>query len=224
MPRLTVLTYNVRGLRDDLAALQRVIRGSGARLVFVQEVPRFFRVRARAADLARRCGMVVVAGGAGSAGNLLMGDVGVTVHGARTELFPLTPGRHLRAATVADLSLAGRRFTAVGTHLSLDGDERARQARALLELAGPGPAVVAGDLNEEPGGAVTATLSERLVDAAVAGGDPGTPTFPARRPDRRIDHVFADPALPVLGYDVLDGPDARAASDHLPVRVTLDLG
>jgi endonuclease/exonuclease/phosphatase family metal-dependent hydrolase len=221
MTELAVLTYNVRGLRDDYAALQRVIRGSGARLVFVQEAPKIFRARARAADLARRCGMVVVAGPVGAAGNLLMSDVGVRVHRAGEVLLPPTAGQQRRGATVADLSLAGRRFTVLGTHLSLDRDERARQARTLLELLGPGPAVLAGDLNEPPGGAVTATLSERLADAA--GGDE-TPTFSTRRPSRRIDYVFADPALAVTRYGVLDGPDVRAASDHFPVRVTLDLG
>ena len=60
MPELTVVTYNVRGLRDDLAALQRVVRGSRPHVLLVQEAPKFFRVRARAADLARRLGMVVV--------------------------------------------------------------------------------------------------------------------------------------------------------------------
>jgi endonuclease/exonuclease/phosphatase family metal-dependent hydrolase len=226
MTELAVLTYNVRGLRDDFAALQRVIRGSGARLVYVQEAPKIFRVRARAADLARRCGMVVVAGPVGASGNLLMSDMAVTVHRAREVLLPPTPGQQRRGATLAELSLSGRRFTALGTHLSLDRAERARQARVLLDLLGPGgpPAVLAGDLNETPGGAVTAVLSERLADAAVAGGDPGTPTYPTRRPGRRIDYVFADPALPVAGYEVLDGPDVRAASDHFPVRVTFDLG
>jgi endonuclease/exonuclease/phosphatase family metal-dependent hydrolase len=225
MTELAVLTYNVRGLRDDYAALQRVIRGSGARLVFVQEAPKIFRARARAADLARRCGMVVVAGPVdGASGNLLMCDVALTVHGVREVALPRTRGHQQRGAALAELSLAGHRFTALGTHLSLDGDERARQARILLDLLPPGPAVLAGDLNETPGGAVTEILSSRLVDAAVAGADPVTPTFPARRPRRRIDYVFADPAVPVTGYAVLDGPDVRVATDHLPVRATLDLG
>jgi endonuclease/exonuclease/phosphatase family metal-dependent hydrolase len=153
------------------------------------------------------------------------------VHRARDVLLPREcsaqfPPPQRRGATLAELSLGGCRFTAVGTHLGLTPDERARQARRLLGLVAPDapPPVLAGDLNEEPGGAVSAVLSERLVDAAVAGGDPGTPTFSTRSPRRRIDQVWADPGLPVTGYDVLDSADVRAASDHFPVRVRLELG
>jgi endonuclease/exonuclease/phosphatase family metal-dependent hydrolase len=230
MPTLTVLTYNVRGLRDDLDALVRVVRGSGAQLVYVQEAPKVVRWRARAADLARRCGLVVVTGGRPAGGNLLLSGLAVTVHRTRDVLLPREcpaqfPPPQRRGAALAELSLAGHRFTAVGTHLGLAPDERARQARRLLGLvpADAPPSVLAGDLNEEPGGTVSAVLSERLVDAAVAGGDPRTPTFSTRSPRRRIDQVWADPRLPVTGYDVLDSADARAASDHFPVRVRFAL-
>jgi endonuclease/exonuclease/phosphatase family metal-dependent hydrolase len=222
---LTLLTYNVRGLRDDVGALVRVVRESGAHLVAMQETPKIFRWRTRTAELARRCGMVVVTGGAGAAGNLLLADLSLRVHATRKVFFPQTPGLHLRGAAVAEVSLDGRRVTVIGTHLSLRAEERARQARMLLDLAGADglPAVLAGDLNEEPGGVVSDILAGRWVDAAVAAGDPGTPTFPARGPRRRIDYVWSDPRLAVRRHSVLDSADARVASDHLPVRVTLDL-
>ena len=231
MTELTVLTYNVHGLKDDFAALQRVIRESGAHVVCVQEAPKIFRWRARAADLARRCGLVVVAGGGDAAGNLMLCDLAVTVHRARTLFLPYElPSRpeipQLRGAVVAELSLAGKRFTALGTHLSLHAEERAHQAGRLLGLVDPAepPLVLAGDLNEPPGGPVSEVLAERLVDTAVAAGDPDTPTFSTWAPRRRIDHVWADPQLAVRKYTVLDSPDVRVASDHFPVRVTLDLG
>jgi endonuclease/exonuclease/phosphatase family metal-dependent hydrolase len=230
MTTLTVLTYNVRGLRDDVDALVRVVRGSGAQLLYVQEAPKVVRWRARAAELARRCGMVVVTGGRTAAGNLLLSDIAVTVHRAREVLLPLECPPRLklpqrRGATVAELSLAGHRFTALGTHLSLYPEERARQARRLLGFLPPDapPLVLAGDLNEEPGGVVSTVLGERLVDAAIVAGDPGSPTFSTGSPRRRIDYVWADPGLPVTGYEVLDSADVRAASDHFPVRVRLTL-
>ena len=231
MTSLTVLTYNVRGLRDDLGALVRVIRGSGAQLVYVQEAPKVFRWRARAADLARRCRLVVVTGGRQAAGNLLLSDLAVTVHRTRDVLLPWECPRKLeppqrRGATLAELSLGGHRFTAVGTHLSLHPQERPGQAGRLLGLVRQDapPLVLAGDLNEGPGGAVSEVLGERLADAAIAGGDPRTPTFSTGSPRRRIDYVWADPRLPVAGYEVLDLPDVRVAGDHFPVRVRLDLG
>ena len=55
---IRVLSYNIRSMRDDRAALARVIRACAPDLVLVQEAPRFFRWRKRAARLARRTGLV----------------------------------------------------------------------------------------------------------------------------------------------------------------------
>ena len=46
-----VLSYNIRSMRDDTAALARVIRACAPDLVLVQEAPRFFRWRKAAARL-----------------------------------------------------------------------------------------------------------------------------------------------------------------------------
>ena len=55
---------------------------------------------------------------------------------------------------------------------------------------------------------------------------PTAPTFPARRPRRRLDVVFASPELAVLPHREVDlaEADLAAASDHRPVWVDLDLG
>ncbi|HKS99161.1 MAG TPA: endonuclease, partial [Rugosimonospora sp.] len=58
-----------------------------------------------------------------------------------------------------------------------------------------------------------------LADTAP-GGD-GEATFPAAAPARRIDAVLADPRVRVESHQVLDGPLARRASDHLPVLADL---
>src|SRR4051795_12442339 len=52
-----VLSYNVRGLRDDQAALAEVVRGTDPDVVCVQEAPKYFRWRAKGAALARRWGV-----------------------------------------------------------------------------------------------------------------------------------------------------------------------
>jgi endonuclease/exonuclease/phosphatase family metal-dependent hydrolase len=235
--RLRVLSYNVHGLRDDLDALARVVAGSGAHVVFVQEAPKLLRWRARCAELARRCGLVVLAGGGDAAGNLLLGSVAVQVHAACGLLLPLTPGEQLRGAAVAFCSYAGRSFTAVGTHLGLDAAERERQVTALLDRLPPDgpPLVVAGDFNEPPGGAVWGAFTRRLDDAAVivgasVGGGPvsgatavDAPTYSCASPRRRIDGFFVDPRIRVTGYQVLDSADARRASDHFPVYAELTL-
>src|SRR4051812_45934395 len=103
MTAVRVLSYNVRGFRDDFTALQRVIRDSGAHLLFLQEVPKVFRGRARLADLARRTDRVVVPGGATAAGNALVSTIAIPVHSTRDVLLPLTPGEQLRGAATATL-------------------------------------------------------------------------------------------------------------------------
>lgn len=89
--------------------------------------------------------------------------------------------------------------------------------------------VLAGDVNEPPGGPVWRYLTGRYTDCfdgapAVAGatGACGA-TFPAGAPRGRIDAVFAGPGLSVItcgGPDVPPG-DLRAASDHRPVVAEL---
>lgn len=227
---LRVLSYNVRGLRDDKDAVVRTIVDSGADVVCVQEAPKIFRWRARAAALARRSGLVVVGGGGTAAGNLVLCRLGVTVHDVRTFFYPLTRGQQLRGAVVAHCSLAGSAFVVAGTHLATYAPERATQTSRLLRETGYGtaaallvpavPAVLAGDLNEEPDGEVWRLLGARLVDAGA--GDT-TPTFSVASPRRRIDGIFADPRLGVADHRVLDTPDVRRGSDHFPLLATLTL-
>ncbi|HEV2086714.1 MAG TPA: endonuclease/exonuclease/phosphatase family protein [Cryptosporangiaceae bacterium] len=221
--RLRVLNWNAHGLRDDVDALTRVVADARAHVVCLQEAPRHFRWRARSAALARRCGMVVLAGGGEDAvGNLLLCSLAVTVRATRSLRLPLTPGEQPRAAALARCTLGGVPFTAVGVHLGLHPAERVRHVPVLLAeaTAGGDPVVLAGDLNERPGGPVWQDLGRSLRDAA---GTDETPTFSCGAPDRRIDAIFADPALAVRHYAVLDSPSVRRASDHFPVYAELEL-
>jgi endonuclease/exonuclease/phosphatase family metal-dependent hydrolase len=221
-PALRVVSYNVHGLRDDRTALAAVVRSLAPDVLLVQEAPRRFRWRHRCAELARSLGMVVAVGGQPAAGNLILTDLRVRVGRTWCVRFPLTPGRHLRGAALADCSVGGARFVAAGSHLATDPVERPGQARLLAaELAGPGPPVVVGaDLNDQPGGPAWRALADALVDAA-AGADP--PTFPGTGPRVRIDAIFVDPRLEVVSHQVVDTPEARRASDHLPVVADLRL-
>jgi len=235
MTALRVLSYNVRSLRDDGDAVARVIRAAAPDVVCIQEAPRFLRWRARCAALARRSGLVVVTGGRSAAGNLLLCRVAVRVHSAEDVLLSAVPGLHRRGLALAELSLAGSRFTLAGTHLDLEPAARLRHveeildATARLSAAGRGsaggevsaPLVLCGDFNEPPGGPVWTALTAGLRDAG-AGADP-VPTFSVRSPRRRIDGVLVDPAFVVRSYDVLDSPDVRRASDHFPVLAELEL-
>ena len=53
MATVRIMSYNIRSLRDDRAAVVRVIRDVDPDVVCIQEAPRFFRWRAKCARL--RC-------------------------------------------------------------------------------------------------------------------------------------------------------------------------
>jgi endonuclease/exonuclease/phosphatase family metal-dependent hydrolase len=216
-----VLSYNVRGMRDDYAALTRVIREANPHVVFVQESTLLFRWRARAADLARRSGLVYVCGGGYTGGNVLLSSLAAQVHETREFLMPLQKGKHQRGAAIARMSVRGSEFLAVGTHLSLWDDERAEQAEMLsAELSDDVPVLLGGDLNEPPGGPVSEIFGRRWRD--VAGQDEAM-TYSTVSPYQRLDYLWADPRVTVRDYGVVTTPDARRASDHFPVYAELAL-
>lgn len=218
---LRVLCWNVRGLRDDRDALSETVAAVDPHLLIVQEAPRILRWRARAADLARRCDLVVVRGGPDASGNLLLASMAVTVRETAVARLPYTRFHHPRAAVVLRARLAGAPFTAIGVHLGLTAAERVAHVPTLLAALPPDePAVLAGDINETATGRAWRTLADRLVDAGA--GDP-TPTFSTAAPRRRIDGLFTTPGLSVRGYRVLDTPAVDRASDHRPLVAEIGL-
>jgi endonuclease/exonuclease/phosphatase family metal-dependent hydrolase len=225
--RLRVLSYNVRSLRDDPEAVARVIRSAHAHVVCIQEAPRLLRWRAKCAALSRRSGMVIVTGGRPAAGNLILSSLGVEVLAVRDVLLGREPRLHQRGVALAALRWHGHPVTVAGTHLDLEAAPRQRHAdeleRALAAFdPSDSPAIVAGDLNDEPGSPPWQTLSAGRVDAYATAGDGTGYTFTAANPQRRIDGIFVSDRLRVVSASVIDGPDVERASDHRPVLVEVD--
>ncbi|MFG2402900.1 endonuclease/exonuclease/phosphatase family protein [Streptomyces brevispora] len=227
---IRVLSYNIRSMRDDQAALARVIRACAPDLVLVQEAPRFFRWRKRAARLAAATDLVVLGGGATAAGPLLLCSLRALVERTEDVLLPLTPGLHRRGFATAVVRIAGTRIGVLSCHLSLQREERLAQAEALLDrldAMGVEHAVVGGDLNEVPGGQAFRRLAGRLQDCWTLRPRGGEHTFPSHDPSKRIDAVFVTRGIEVLGCGVPSGlpgvaeRDLRAATDHLPVLAAL---
>ncbi|MCK8679680.1 endonuclease/exonuclease/phosphatase family protein [Streptomyces lichenis] len=227
-----VLSYNVRSLRDDEDALARVIRACAPDLVFVQEAPRFFRWRKHAARLAAKSELMVLSGGATAAGPLLLCSLRATVERTDDVLLPLTLGEHRRGLATAVVRFGRARLGAVCVHLSLRADERYAQAGlamdALAALDVP-YGVLAGDINDLPGGRAFRRLAAGLTDCHAAQPWGGELTFSPDDPRRRIDAVFTTGGVEVLGCGVPRGlpgvrdADLRAATDHLPVLAALRL-
>ncbi|WP_461008234.1 endonuclease/exonuclease/phosphatase family protein [Streptomyces capparidis] len=227
-----ILSYNVRSLRDDRDALVRVVRACAPDVVCVQEAPRFYRWRKKAAWLARDCGLTVVTGGQPAAGPLLLASLRARVLTAEDVLLPRTSGAHRRGFATATLQFGAARLAVVSCHLSLHAAERHEQAQALLRrLADTGEryAVAAGDVNERPEGKSWELLAGELRDAHAAAPWGGTFTSTARDPYQRIDGVFTTRDVEILGCGVpedLPGvteSDLASASDHRPVLAAVRL-
>lgn len=242
MPVLRVVSWNVHGLHDERAAVHRVLRDLDGDVVCLQETPRRLRPRVRTASLARASGLRFVHGARLAAGNALLVSPRVQVDECEALRLPSSRGRRSdrrrlagvrlpeprigqqRGAVVATVRLPGTRALVVAcVHLGLDAVERVRHARAIVEVARRRdlPAVVAGDLNEEPGSPAWAVLADLAVDPQPGAG----PTFPARDPRRRIDAVLVSPALTLLRYG--DGgtnpADVPRGSDHWPVVADIEV-
>ncbi|WP_156721888.1 endonuclease/exonuclease/phosphatase family protein [Streptomyces apocyni] len=227
-----VLSYNIRSMRDDTAALARVISASAPDLVLIQEAPRFFRWRKYLARLAAASDLVVLSGGATAAGPALLCSLRATVERTEDVLLPLTPGLHRRGFATAVVRFGGARVGVLSCHLSLQKDERYAQGGILIDqLAALGtPHVIAGgDLNERPGGRTFRRLAGELQDCWAVRPWGGEYTSTPTDPHQRIDALFTTPGVEVLGCGVPVGlpgvtdADLKAATDHLPVLAALRL-
>ena len=139
-----------------------------------------------------------------------------------------TRARDLRGALWVAVEAFGTELQVMNTHLGLLPRERRAQAEALLGaewLAHPecrGPVILCGDFNALPSSPVCRRLQRRLTDAQMA-LDRHRPrgTFFGRWPTARIDHVFVDASIRVVGIEVPYTEQARVASDHLPLIVEI---
>ncbi|WP_329130916.1 endonuclease/exonuclease/phosphatase family protein [Streptomyces sp. NBC_01476] len=225
-----VLSYNIRSMRDDTAALARVIRACAPDLVLIQEAPRFFRWRKAAARLAGATDLFHVTGGATTAGPMILSSLRAHVERTEDVLLPHTPGLHQRGFATAVLRIGGARLSVLSAHLSLNAAERYEQAGLLLDRVtglGEPHAVAGGDLNDRPEGRAFSRVADLLQDAWATKPWGGEFTSSAQRPYQRIDAVFASPGIEVLGAGVplalpgIDREDLTAATDHLPVLAAL---
>lgn len=147
-----------------------------------------------------------------------------------------------RAAHWLRVDTGDATFDIVNTHLSIHLRERLGQLQTLLRqqeamsegevspLVGTGfslmpvtpTLVLCGDFNSGFLSAEYRSLCLHLKNAQRAVRRWPQPTFPARYPLLRLDHVWLGPAWRVVDAQVATSKLERAASDHLPLVVDIE--
>ena len=214
-------SYNIHrcmgaDMRHDVDRVARVIRELQCDTVGLQEVDALDQQIER---LAAATGMKSISGatlpsGARPQSNALL----TTRRFGVVRRHDLTVGRREpRCALDVELSAAGHNVRVIVTHLGLSAAERREQVRKLLAVLAAipldCPVVMLGDINEWlPIGRPLRWLHRWL------GKAPAEPTFPVWAPVLALDRLWCRPADALLALEVHRSGNARAASDHFPVK------
>ena len=244
LPReVRVVTYNIHhgaGLdtKIDLERIAKRVMAEKPDIIALQEVDQGTRRTKgvdQPAEFARLTGMEVVFGRnidfeGGGYGTAVLTRLPIrSKESVKLKSFypPTKENPEQRGVQVLELGeQGGPGLLFLGTHLDFrpQEDERMASAKTINELIkkhGDKPALIAGDFNATP---ESAPIQEFRKEWKVAGWDgadaKGILTFPADKPDRRIDYVMYRPAnrWEVVEVRVLDEP---VASDHRPVLTVL---
>lgn len=139
------------------------------------------------------------------------------------------PAGEQRGLLEALINVRGVPLRFYNTHLHTRLADRRVQTQAIAGLLdeGQGPAVLVGDLNARPDEDSLQVLYDRLIDVwpAAHPDDPGY-TFvasPTRPPDRRIDYVMISAEVELNSADVLVNQLTALAADHYPVVAEIAL-
>jgi endonuclease/exonuclease/phosphatase family metal-dependent hydrolase len=229
MTLVSALSYNVHECvgsdrRRDPARIAEVIKQSGAQIVGLQEVHSDASGEEQLHQmnyLAAVTGFRAVAGSSierrnGHYGNLLLTSCKVlTLH----KLDLSYRAREPRGAIDVDLDIAGEVVRVIVTHLGLLPAERRFQVRKLLDALKKQRTrivVLLSDFNEWlPVGRSLRWIHTHLGRTALVR------TFPSRFPVFALDRIWVSPPAALVDLCCLRTPLTRTASDHLPLKATI---
>jgi endonuclease/exonuclease/phosphatase family metal-dependent hydrolase len=228
---LLIASYNIHKCvgsdgRFDPGRIAEVIAEIDADVIALQEADKRFGRRDGLLDLdviEKRTGLVpasvsTLSSGHGWHGNALLYRSGAVTGIERLKL----PGAEPRGAIIVDLDLDSAPLRIIAAHLGLLRHSRKRQLQAIkaqVKTDGP-PTLILGDLNEWRIGERSSLLT---LDPHFGPVGAPVPSFPAQFPVFALDRVLASPGGLVTRIEAHDTPLARVASDHLPIKATIDL-
>jgi len=235
--KFRVMTYNIHhgeGLdgRVDTARIAELIKQERADIVALQEVDKGVRrtaLRDLTAELATLTGMTGVFSNnfhfqGGEYGNAVLTRFPIKRWSNRH--YQMIRPNEQRGILQLTLDVHGRELVFMNTHIDSRADDAERwlnvgEMEILAKAHNDTPVILCGDFNNQPKGRVHERLSQTFSDTWMQVGQGDGFTFPANKPDRRIDYIwFTRP-------DVLTPRKAwlpkTEASDHLPLVAEFEL-
>lgn len=232
-------TYNIhigKGMdgKLDLKRIANVIQTNKADVIGLQEVDRLTTRCQRIDQIAELKKLTNKEGVFGKSIDYQGGEygIGILTSGrilkSEHRLFPEGKEDERRSFIAAQIELGEDAvFWALNTHLSLVAEDRAAQAKILLDYAKslPGPVLIFGDFNDTPDGKIGIynNFKEFFDDAwAATAAEPQSQkgfTFRADKPSVRIDYIWISKNC---GWQPISSriPQTQA-SDHLPLFATI---
>lgn len=232
---LRVLSWNICELRGDLDALAAAIGDIDPDIMLVQEAPRLVLPQIRLEMFARRIDRRILVGGRFGRGLAILGTDEVERQVIRRGMQRVAQrivdanSTYPRGIAAVRLSLGdGSELVVSCIHFALQEPNRIAHARRAVQLvrSAGAPVVIGGDLNEVGTGPARSLLATVARDP----GDDATQwTFPAARPQRRIDAIYVTDGVDVVREERVDRsltvpPERfRNASDHLPMLLEIEI-
>jgi endonuclease/exonuclease/phosphatase family metal-dependent hydrolase len=242
---LRIVTYNIRhgeGMdhKIDLERIAKVLNDQKPDIVALEEVDQGTKRASgvdQPAELAKLTGMHAYFGhnidyDGGGYGTAVLTKLPVrSAESVKLKSFYASTPQHAEQRGVQVLGLGDETDPPLWflcTHLDYrpKDDERMDSAHTINDLVdkhASDPAIIAGDFNATPDSAPVKEFAKHWKIAGEDSADASQPkilTFPADKPNRRIDYVMCRPAKDwnVVEVRVIDEP---MASDHRPVLTVL---
>ncbi|MGG3573288.1 endonuclease/exonuclease/phosphatase family protein [Bacillus gobiensis] len=237
---IKVMTFNIHhgkgtDKKVDLNRIAKIISGSKADVIGVNEVDVNFSKRSNHADQIRHIAQFLnfnyvyspaiertckKTGLLQQFGNGLLSRYPILAenHHFFNVRKGLSEGRSLLEATV---EINNRLINFYVTHLSLNTYLHKKQTEFIVKKTKESkhPVIILGDWNMSPHTKRWKRMTSEYTDAWAASGKSMGYTFPSARPRKRLDYIFVGNQLQVVDAAVVwNNPEA---SDHLPIVTTL---
>ena len=226
-----VMTYNIhhgQGLdgKVDLQRIAQLIKREHADIVAFQEVDKGVQRTARRdlpAELSSLTGMSCVFSNnfhfqGGEYGNAVL--TRFPLLSCTNTLYKMPRPAEQRGILQLVLKVGGHELVFMATHIDFRRDDSERlsnvaEIQGLLQHYQGRPVILCGDFNDTPDSRTHAKLTEEFTDTWIAIGPGEGFSFPADKPDRRIDYIWLSKPTPITALKAWVPPSD--ASDHRPV-------